>query len=130
MSCHQLPKVRKLNRHKRAFLEERKSTEELSRAHNKFDESPFLTSACLNTAWSSKEPHFLNCVFDNLVNGLLIIINIHIYRFVWIWARRSSCHLAQILIDIKMFYFRIVSGKINQLCRLYVVWFSSLIILL
>ena len=36
------------------------------------------------------------------------IINIHIYRFVWIWARRSSCHLAQILIDIKMFYFRIV----------------------
>ena len=64
--------MRKLNRHKRTFLEERKTTEELSRAHNKFDESPFLARACPNTAWSSKELQFLNCVFDNLVNGLLI----------------------------------------------------------
>ena len=122
MSCHQLPKVRKLNRHKRAFLEERKTTEELSRAHNKFSESPFLTSACLNTAWSSKELQFLNCVFDNLVNGLLIRLLTFIFTILSEYERgRTSCHLAQILIDIKMFYFRIVSGKINQLCRLYVV---------
>ena len=112
MLCHQLPKVRKLNRHKRTFLEERKTTEELSRAHNKFDESPFLARACLNTAWSSKELQFLNCVFDNLVNGLLIRLLTFIFTILSEYERgRTSCHLAQILIDIKMFYFRIVSGK-------------------
>ena len=112
MSCHQLPKVRKLNRHKRASLEKRKTTEELSRAHNKFSESPFLARACLNTAWSSKELQFLNCVFDNLVNGLLIRLLTFIFTILSEYERgRTSCHLAQILIDIKMFYFRIVSGK-------------------
>ena len=122
MSCHQLPKVRKLNRHKRAFLEERKTTEELSRAHNKFSESPFLARVCLNTAWSGKELQFLNCVFDNLVNGLLIGLLTFIFTVLSEYERgRSPCNLAQILIDIKMFYFRIVSGKINRLCRLYVV---------
>ena len=122
MSCHQLPKVRKLNRHKRAFLEERKTTEELSRAHNKFSESPFLARVCLNTAWSGKELQFLNCVFDNLVNGLLIGLLTFIFTGLSEYERgRSPCNLAQILIDIKMFYFRIVSGKINRLCRLYLV---------